>query len=340
MIHRCLSAILKQSYPRARMEILVIDDRSTDRTAEIVRKVAKKNTGVRLVQVTDTLPNVAPKKRALNLGVRQAKGEIIVTTDADCLPGRDWVAEMVKYFDSGVGLVAGYNPYRHWGSTLSQFSRILALDYFAMAAVAAASAGLGHPISCSGGNLAYRKKVYQQVGGFGPCSAWVSGDDDLLLQRVRQETRWKVRYAVAPNTFVPTAPPLSFKEFWNQRVRYASKCALYPRPVTNILIAVYLTNFLLAAGLPALPFFPQIITPWLGAICVKFGAEWWLLSRAKKLFRESYNLTVLLLTAILHPIYITLIAPAGQFFNFEWKRDRYPARLDGQPRPLAGRLMK
>ncbi|MFQ5753300.1 MAG: glycosyltransferase [bacterium] len=329
-IAKCLNAILQQKYPKSKLEIIVIDDRSEDSTATIVKKMANSHHQIKLLQIRDISPYLAPKKRAIDSGIRQAKGEIIVTTDADCQPGPNWISELVKYFEPTVGLVAGFNPYKTGNSKSSLFQQMLALDYFAMACVAAASAGLKYPLSCSGGNLAYRKALYLQYGGFRNIGKLVSGDDDLFLEQVRENTNWKVRYAIHPETFVPTAPPTNLKAFWHQRLRYASKGRHYRLSTTLSLSAVYFLNFLLVSGLFISLFKIQIFWIWLLVFLFKWLFEFAFLKKGQQVFNCKFNLVNFILTAILHPIYIALVGLMAQISTFQWKENTYSARLHKQ----------
>ena len=83
-IKPCLAAVLTQNYPKDKLEIIVVDDRSDDKTFDAVKNLAKAHKRIKLLQIKDRLTDLAPKKRAINLGVQNTSGEIIITTDADC----------------------------------------------------------------------------------------------------------------------------------------------------------------------------------------------------------------------------------------------------------------
>jgi len=164
---------------------------------------------------------MSPKKNALNRGISIAKGEILLFTDADCVPQSNWITEMVRSFSSDVGLVGGYVATQG-----EKFAHLLSeLDRLSLACVAAGTIGLGFPMTCSAGNLAYRKSVFVDVGGYSRIAKFVSGDDDLFLHLVRDLTNWNIAYCTTTN--VITQPPKSFKSFWNQRLRHASKGKSY-----------------------------------------------------------------------------------------------------------------
>lgn len=326
----CLIAVLNQTYPKDKLQIIVVDDRSEDRTFEVVKSLAASHRQIKLLQIKDTLTNLAPKKRAIDSGIRHASGEIIVTTDADCQPGPEWISELIKHFEPEVGMVAGFNPYKTENPRPSLFQKILALDYFAMASVAAASAGLNYPVSCTGGNLAYRKKVYQQLGGFCRFGNWVSGDDDFFLEKVRDKTNWKIVYSTHPKTFVPTSPPKNLNEFIQQRIRYASKGRYYKLPVTITLLGLYVLNLLVILGPILLLLESGAFSIWLAAFSMKTLAEHSFLRSGQKLFRCNFNLSVFLLTSILHPIYIVLAGFFGQISGFRWKGEKYSAKTNAK----------
>ncbi len=326
-IANCLTAILNQSYPKGKLEILVMDDRSTDRTAAIVAELAHSDGRVRLIRINERASHLSPKKYAIDLGIRRARGEIIFTTDADCKPGPEWISEMIKYFTPSVGLVAGYNPYQNSGSPNSLFNKMLALDYFAMACVAAASAGLDYPISCSGGNLAYRRQLYLEMGGFHKHSRWVSGDDDFFLERMRETSGWRITYATDSRTFVPTAPPESIGSFVQQRIRYASKCAHYSFPVTAALIGIYFLNLSILAGMIATIWKPALWPIWSTAFILKSFFEHRFLARGQIVFQTRHSFSVFLATCLAHPIYLVAMGLLGRFTNFKWKGETHAARI-------------
>lgn len=329
-IATCLRALLNQTYPNAKRQFIVVDDRSEDRTADIVRSFSERYKNILLLQIKDRKAGIAPKKRALDSGIRRATGEIIMTTDADCQPGRFWIAEMVKFFEPDVGMIAGFCPYHSPKAPAPFWKRILSLDYFAMASVAAASAGLNVPISCCGGNLAYRKKVYDQIGGFKAIANWVSGDDDFFLEEVRERTNWKIHYAVLDKTFVPTASPENFSDFFQQRLRYASKGRHYKPPVTLALSAVFLMNLFIVAGIPFLVN-PNVLAFWSLGILIKGLAEYTFLKRSSRTFRLPFQRGPFLFTFLIHPVYIVTAVILSLFLNFSWKGERYSKKINPTP---------
>lgn len=320
-IGRSLSCLVAQDYPQDKFEVIVVDDRSTDRTTEVVQGFSKQYPQIRLLQVKDISLSLAPKKRALDLGIRGAQGQIILTTDADCCPRPGWISGIVRHFEPGVGLVAGFSPIEPDGRGYSWWEKFLALDSLALATVAAGGIGLGLGLTCTGRNLAYRKEVYQGLGGFGRAGRLPSGDDDLFLQSVNRNTHWKLRYATSPKTQVPTDPPQGLREFIEQRKRHGSKGFYYPRGLTGALILVYLYNILLLITVPL----SLISLGWssmpLFSLTLKALTEFLLLLKGGLLFRKLGWLTFFPLGELLHIPYVVIFGAWGTFGKYRWKEE-------------------
>jgi cellulose synthase/poly-beta-1,6-N-acetylglucosamine synthase-like glycosyltransferase len=320
-IGACLKHLAAQRYPDDKIEFIVVDDRSKDRTMEIIDTFISRDSRFQTISIQDRLPDFAPKKRAIDAAISKAQGSIIIHTDADGRPGPEWVRYMAACFSEDIHMVIGYAPY-HISRKHRFVSRILALEYLSHAAVAAATTGLGYPLTCVGTNLAYRKKLYRGIGGFGKFKPFISGDDDLFLTRVRGDKRYKIGYAVAPETHVYNNPPSGFMKFFHQRMRYASKGFYYQPEVTITLIGYYLMNalllfgsFLSVTGLVSLPFMA-------GALASKVIVEAVFMSKAAHLLGDKRSISLLLPASLLHIPYVVLFGIMGQFNYFKWAEGR------------------
>lgn len=322
-ISACLNGLASQDYPADKYEVLVVNDRSTDRTQERIKAFVQKDARFRLVNITEASPEMAPKKWALDTGIRHSLGEIILTTDADCIVRPGWISAMVRYFENDVGIVAGFSPLDRFLSS-SFLQRLIALDALALAGIAAGSFGVGYPLTCTGRNLAYRKSVFRQVGGFEAIGHFTSGDDDLLLHRIRRKTDWKCRYAVDPDSVVSSKPPTTMKAFFSQRTRHASKGRHYDAVLKIGLIAVYLMNALLLISAVLVRLWPLFI----GVFLAKSLFEFVSIRKTALLFGQQKALMVFPIAALIHPLYILVFGLWGQFGNFKWKEDAYKARME------------
>ncbi|MBC8182018.1 glycosyltransferase [candidate division KSB1 bacterium] len=317
-IGNCLQALVTQSYAESAYEIIIVDDRSVDDTAAIVRKYAQRNHNVKIIQVKELPENISPKKNALETGIRAAKGEIILTTDADCEPVKDWIKTVVTYFEPEVGLVAGFSPTES-SKKPTLFSKLFTLDSISLAALTASSFKTKKPLTVSGRNLAYRKSVFEEINGFQKISHHISGDDDLLLHKVVEETNWKLNYALDPRASVKTRIPDSFRQFANQRIRHASKGRFYSTWLKLFLAGIYLFNLLLILLLPISIVTPNVFILWLGAIGLKSISEFLFLFRFAAIFNYKKIFYVFPLAVLLHPFYVVVFGLWGQFGKFEWK---------------------
>jgi len=321
-IGNCLEALVNQSYPWDRYEIVIVNDRSTDQTAAMVDRYREKYNRIKLVNVKNLPQGISPKKQALEQGIRAANGEIILTTDADCVPNQGWIQGMVGYFEPAVGLVAGFSPLEKNGKD-TIFLRLLKLDSLSLAAVAAGSFGLEKPLTCNGRNLAYRKETFNAVNGFTEIQNLISGDDDLFLHLVTRRTDWKARYAIDQQTIVPTRPPASFQQLANQRIRHASKGRYYSSGLKLCLVLVYLFNLILLGLLPGSLLVSRLFLP--GLICwlAKSLSEFVLVKRFANIFNYHKALRVFPIAMLWHVPYVVIFGLWGQVGTFQWKQDTF-----------------
>ncbi|KAA3657116.1 MAG: glycosyltransferase, partial [Calditrichaeota bacterium] len=321
---RLLHHLQQLDYPREKLEICIVDDRSTDNSAPILQSAREDMPNLKVLHVRNQIKDFAPKKRALDMAIRATRGEIIMLTDADCSPPPTWIREMLACYKEESAGVIGYSPYRFDKPMPKMLRKMLSLEFFSVAAVAAASVGLGTPATAAGCNLSYRRQTYLRAKGFEGIRHWVSGDDDLFILKVAEMKIGTWSYGLSPEAFVPAAAPSTWRAFWNQRIRYAGKGAHYALPFVTALVAVYLFNVMLATSVPALfagftTFANVTIVAWL----VKSLFEWRFLYTASKSYKNSHLLTWYIPTALLHPFYITIFGFMGTFSRFTWRGDEF-----------------
>jgi len=317
-IGACLSALVEQSYPKERYEIIVVDDRSTDRTFEIARSYELECPNVHVLRVGDRRKYACPKKNALDLGIRASRGEILLLTDADCRPGPMWAAAMVGCFEEDVGLVAGYSPVEG-GDTL--FGRLLSLESLATAVLSAGSVGTGFPLACTGRNLAYRRVVFDAVAGFERIGHILSGDDVLLMRRIATRTAWRTAYAISPESFVETGTAPRGRVLFRQKVRHTAKARYYSARILTLAGAIYLFHLLLPLTvLLAFSGFLGPVVPCI-ALCAKICMDLLALLRGARLFRRTRLLRYFPIFEFLYVPYVILFSALGYFMRIRWKED-------------------
>jgi len=318
-IAKVLGDLRNQTYPSDRVEILIADDHSRDKTAEIVRSCSVQDSRIRLIPVTVIEPGLTAKKNALTQALKHATGEIILTTDADCRVLPTWVETMVSYFTGDVGLVVGYSQFTEAGSL---FEKLQTVDFLMLMAAAQGTANLGWAWAASGQNFAYRKTVYDQVDGYSQIGHRISGDDVLFLQLVRKTTRWKVRFAASPDAYNRTKAEPTLAALINQRKRWASNGAYQWKLNKSFFLYViitFLANLILLLSLPAGFLWPMSLPYCIGAWILKFLAEGSLFLRACRLYgrKDLYKtFPAWFLTQI---PYVVFVGIAGTLGGFRWK---------------------
>lgn len=317
LIGACLRKLLAQDYPQERYEIVVVDDGSVDATAEITRGISRENSRVRLLSAQGGDDHLRAKKRALQMGIENSDGEIILITDADCLPAPTWISSMVRHFEPSVGLVAGH--VREEGSAVWQ--KLRSLERLSVAAVAAGAIGWNQGITATGGNLGYRRQVFHEVDGFKALSKPLSGDDDLFIQLVSRRTTWQLQYAFEPEAAVTTQSPANLGQFVAQERRRTSKGKYYPPWVQAILAEAFLMNLALVVSIPFCLGHPAVHPLPLIAFAGKAFCELLILIKASRLFKRRGLLRLFPLAAVLHIPYFIVFAIWGTTGGYRWKAE-------------------
>ncbi len=217
-----MTCLLSQDYPSDLYEIVLGDDDSEDDTESIMQKYIAAGHNVKYIKVKGRDKVISPKKNAMNKAIDATEGEIILTTDADCIVPVTWISSMISCFSDEVSMVAGYSrtllPNWDKASILHKYEH---LDFALTYMVLCGGYTLGKSWACIGQNLAYRKSAFDDVGGFSKIQNLISGDDVNLMQLMRRKGH-KIVFNFSPKSFVHTHPVRSWKQLVNQRSRWAS----------------------------------------------------------------------------------------------------------------------
>jgi biofilm PGA synthesis N-glycosyltransferase PgaC len=321
-----LRDLAAQTYPN--LEVVVVDDRSSDGTGALVEAAAAAFPGrFRPVRQESVPAGVGPKKLALQRGVEESRGEVVLLTDADCRVTPGWVDGMVGAFTPGVGLVLGYSELEAGrGSPL--FERVQAFEFLTLVTTMAASARLGFPLGASGHSLAYPRDTFERVGGYRPGLHLPAGDDMLMLDLVRAAPdAGRIVFADAAGARVRTRPVPTLRDFRSQRARWASsgmrsfrkdwRVLLYGAATLNANLTVYLGALWVAAGWMG-------AGTWAAAVAAKLGVDLLLYGHACRRFGRPELLRYLPLWFVLQPVYLTAMAVWGLRPRFTWKAEAAP----------------
>ncbi|MBX2931591.1 MAG: glycosyltransferase [Chitinophagaceae bacterium] len=321
-IKNCLLSILQQSYPASLFEIIVIDDHSTDETATVVQQIQQQYHNVQLIKLADELGGKilnSYKKKAIENAISYAKGEWIITTDADCIAPTKWLITYDAWIQQhNTVFVAAPVAFINNGSLLQAFQYI---DFMSMQGITAASVNAGFHNMCNGANLAYRKDIFLQVNGFKDIDNIASGDDMLLMNKIRKQHPKGVSFLFSKEAIVTTYPMPSWKAFYNQRIRWASKAEQFKTKDTSIFVVLIWLYFFNAT---------LFILPWCSFFTIDCLAFWILFILLKTLSELSFALPVAKFFGQpfvwwfpfmqpLHILYIVMSGWLGKFGNYQWK---------------------
>jgi len=226
----------EQSYSQEKFEVIFVDDHSDDQSPEIV-KASESSSSIRLMQLPQHLTG---KKAALDFGIRQAKGEVIVTTDADCRVMPQWLSFINEQFQNEkIKMVTGLVRI---DESNSLFSRLQALEFVSLMGTTGATIGLGSPTMCNGANLSFRKSAYLQVNGYEGNATIPSGDDEFLMRKINSTWKNAIAFLDDEQSIVFTPAQHSFSQWINQRLRWASKWK-YNSPGFSKAVALIVLSF-------------------------------------------------------------------------------------------------
>ena len=312
-----LKSIESQFYPEEKFEVIYVDDSSEDDSANLLRiNIKRKN--IKVLTVPKDFSINAHKKRAIRYGIENAKGQIIVTTDADCEHDNEWLLSMAQCFDSLTGFVSG--PVEFY-SEKKIFFKFQKLEFAGLVLCGAGLIGSGHPTICNAANIAYKKKVFNEVGGFKDQMNLSSGDDELLMQKIVKDSDFKVKFCIDKRSIVATRANKTISDFYQQRKRWASKGLFYnDKSLVLKLILIYLfyvgliSQFVLFLLLHKVFLLSLIVS-----ILLKLFFEFHILLKGKKIIFNDLNLNHFFLAELVQIPYIVFAGIVGAFGNYLWK---------------------
>lgn len=211
----CLESLNKLIYPPDKIEIIVVNDNSTDSTGEIIEKFISDKHLFKCIVPQKVIGDSKGKANAIANGLEIATGEIILTTDADCMVSETWAKTIASYFTKDVAFVGGYTSQ----TDSTPFEAMQSIDFIYLLTVAAGTINLGKPLSCIGNNMAYRKSVYDEIGGYENITFSVTEDFQLLMA-IHKLKKYKIIYPFDPDGHVVSKSCPDFKTLFRQKRRW------------------------------------------------------------------------------------------------------------------------
>ena len=255
-----LPAVLEQDYPD--FEVVVVDDRSWDGTAQLLETFAKQYKRLKVVTVSEGSKFIAGKKFAVTMGIKAAANEWLVFTDADCLPAsKNWLMGMQQPENQDVEILLGYSPYLKRRGILNSLIRFetffTAVNYLSFALK-------GNPYMGVGRNMAYKKTLFFKHKGFAAHMHIPSGDDDLFVNAHANSHNTGI--CIHPDTQVWSEPNTTLKGYLRQKKRHFGAGKLYKAKHRFVLSVQAIFQFLFYVLLTALFCFKATLYPALGVL--------------------------------------------------------------------------
>ena len=310
-IRKFLPFILEQDYPT--YEVIVINDGSADDTGQLLSDLSILYSNLRTTFVPVGANNVSTKKLGLTLGVKAAKYDLLLFTDADCLPeDKTWIARMVRNFTPETDFVLGYGAYLHNKGFLNRLitydTLFIGLQYMGMALARKPYMGVGR-------NLAYRKEIFFAQKGFASTLHLSAGDDDLMVNKA--STPSNTRIEIAPESITWSEPHSTYSGWYFQKERHLSVSPYYKSSSKARLLIEPVTRGTFYAALVACFVLGNIVTL-IAAAClflIRFIVQLSVINRSAKHFGDRRYFFMLPVFDIYLPLVSLYIFTLGKIFS-------------------------
>lgn len=309
-----------QQYPHQCLEVLVIDDESEDRTAEIVASF-KASYRLKLLKLA-VQGNLSHKKKAIETGIAQASGSLIFTTDGDCRVSSEWVRVFESYYvETGSKFMMGGVTFHE---EKSLFEKMQTIEFAGLTGSGAASLKAGFPNMCNGANLVYKKEVFQEVSGYEGFDHIPSGDDEFLMHKIFRRYPKDVHFVKNEMAVVHTAAKQHLNDFVQQRKRWAGKWKYYTFiNIKLIAFFIFVVNFaIIVAFILYLSGHCQLEIL-LFQVLTKAFADYLFLREVLSFYRKKMNPLIFMLTGVFYPFYASFFALTSNIGKYTWKQRRF-----------------
>ncbi|MBP7274103.1 MAG: glycosyltransferase [Saprospiraceae bacterium] len=320
-IQNCLASISQQHYPAMLFEVIVVNDFSDDDTVPIIEAFIKKNANVKLLHSKDFIgtSDLTKKKLALHIGIQNASGDIIVTTDADCIVPPEWLRNIVLYFEQR-GVVCIAAPVNFYNEK-NIFEKFQSLDMLGMMGVTCAGIATQKIFICNGANFAFTKKAFDAVGGYQGTGHIASGDDMFLMHKLAKCFPQQIGFLKSPQATVKTLAQPTFADFWQQRMRWASKSNQFKDlPMLFLTFNVLLICLAIVVFFVAGFLYPIYWKLFLYLFLCKSIADYFSLLSICNFFKRNELMQNIFPAQLLHIVYISSIGVwANLKKEYKWK---------------------
>ena len=316
----CLESVCSQHYPPELLQVVAIDDCSTDKTWDLLRHFhtgEKVINSTRLAEVEDGEFS-AYKKRAIETGIAMSHNNVIVTTDADCKHPLTWLKTIALFYEEKKpAFIAAPVALQNDSSVLQIFQ---ALDFLVLQGITGASVHKKIHSMCNGANLAYEKRIFNEVAGFTGIDNIASGDDMLLMHKISSKYPDRIHYLKSKQAIVASLPMQTWKDFFDQRIRWSSKARSYDdKRIFWVLLLVYLFNLSFLVLLVGGSWF-HVLWVYAGILWIaKTIIEFPFVYSVASFFDKTSLLKYFFFFQPFHIASTIMAGLLGQFGKYEWK---------------------
>ncbi len=295
-ILRCLQSLDNLVYPKGKLEIILVDDKSTDSTGIIIDEFIAGKPRFKKIIAKKEIGMLKGKTNALANAIEIAAGEIILTTDADCEVHPNWAKTTASYYKEGVGAVNGFTTQLAYNG----FSGMQAIDFIYLLTAAAGTINLKKPISCIGNNMSYRKKAYEEVGGYENLPFSVTEDFNLLWS-IYCLGKYRIILPLDKNALITSIPCKNFSGLYRQKKRWAVGGLEVPFRGYVVMAWGFLTNLCLLLT-------PLFFSPvWLYLAVFKLATDFFVLYFVHKQLGITRNLKYFFNFQIYYLLYVVAL---------------------------------
>lgn len=309
--------IQSQNYPQSKLDIIIIDDDSKDRTIEIVKELNFSN--VKVIPLIIDNEIYAYKKRAISLGVENSNAELIITTDGDCRMGPNWIPSIVEFYNANnfqlISAPVSYYNEKSW------FEKVQSVEFQFLIGAAAACIKNGMPNTCNGANMAYTRKMFIDINGYEGIDDLANGDDEMLLHKVYKSYPNSIGFLKNSDAIVSTYAKSSFKSFIQQRKRWAAKSSKYFDLRAIVMVSsVFLLNLCILLSFPLSFVNGVFLHFFIYSFLIKVILDGFFFFLTLKFFHKLRLLPYIFIVELLYSFYIVYIGIIGNTGStYVWK---------------------
>lgn len=315
-IEECIYEIEKQHFSKNKFELILIDDCSDDRTYELAKQILDKSSLSYQIIKQEIHQG---KKQNLALAIKKAKGEVIITSDADVIYRHpNWLQTISTHFnDKSINLLIMPVDFNTQSTLLSIFQ---ITENIALTGITAGFAGIKKPFMCNGANLAFKKSAYTSVNGYNSHIQLSSGEDIFLLESIKKTDPTSIHYSLSRELIVKTNCQNNLKAFINQRIRWASKIKSNSSLINSFASFIVLAANLIFLALLVAILKKSVILPYLSIFALaKFVFDFLLLFLASDFLGRIKYIWWLIPFECIYWMYTLYIGITSLFYKPSWK---------------------